>query len=82
MSHKHESSRFENFVFDILDKPAKSLLVILLILASLAGSVMMLPTKMVLAKMLPGKSTNTFTVYIDTPKGSSVHQTKNVTQCV
>jgi len=82
MSHKHESSRFENFVFDILDKPAKSLLVILLILASLAGSIMMLPTKIVLAKMLPGKSTNTFTVYIDAPKGSSVYQTKNVTQCV
>jgi len=82
MSHKHKSSRFENFVFDILDKPAKSLLVILLILASLAGSIMMLPTKIVLAKMLPGKSTNTFTVYIDAPKGSSVYQTKNVTQCV
>jgi len=82
MNHKHESSKFEDFIFDILDKPAKSFLVMLLIFASLAGAVMMFPTKIVLAKMLPGKSTNTFSIYVDTPKGSSISQTKSVTQCV
>ena len=82
MSHKHESSRFEDFVFNILDKPSKSLLVMLLIFISLVGAVMMFPTKVVLAKMLPGKSTNTFTIYIDAPKGSSITQTRTVTQCV
>jgi multidrug efflux pump subunit AcrB len=82
MSYKHESSKFENFVFDILDKPYKSFLVVMLIFVSLAGAIMMFPTKIVLAKMLPGKSTNTFTVYVDTPKGSSIIQTKAVTQCV
>jgi multidrug efflux pump subunit AcrB len=58
------------------------MLVIFLIFASLAGSIMMFPTKLVLAKMLPGKSTNTFTIYVDAPKGSSIDQTKSVTQCV
>lgn len=82
MHHKHNGTKFENFVFGILDKPYKSLLVMVLIFASLAGAIMMFPSKIVLAKMLPGKSTNTFTIYIDTPKGSSIEQTKAVTQCV
>jgi multidrug efflux pump subunit AcrB len=42
----------------------------------------MFPTKMVLAKMLPGKSANTFSVYVDTPTGSSIAQTKKVSSCV
>jgi len=37
---------------------------------------------MVLAKMLPGKSANTFSVYVDTPAGSSIEQTKAVSSCV
>lgn len=82
MNHKHQGSKFEEFIFDILNKQSKSLLVILLIFASLIGSIMMFPTKTVLAKMLPGKSTNTFTIYIDTPKGSSIEQTRSVSQCV
>jgi multidrug efflux pump subunit AcrB len=32
--------------------------------------------------MLPGKSTNTFSVYIDTPSGSSIEQTQKVASCV
>ncbi|MFT5660520.1 MAG: multidrug efflux pump subunit AcrB [Sulfurimonas sp.] len=78
----HKGGRFENFIFGILNVPAKSLLVMLLIFASLAGAIMMLPTKIVLAKMLPGKSTNTFTIYVDMPKGSSINQTTIVSQCV
>ncbi len=80
--NKHQGKKFENFVYATLDKPFKKILVIVLVFASLFGSVMMFPTKTVLAKMLPGKSTNTYTVYIDTPSGSSVTQTKEVTQCV
>ena len=80
--HKHQGKKFENFVYSILDKPSKKLLVIGLVFASLFGSVMMFPTKAVLAKMLPGKSTNTYTVYIDAPSGSSIEQTKTVTECV
>jgi len=36
----------------------------------------------VLAKMLPGKSANTYSIYVDAPTGSSVTQTKKVTKCV
>ncbi|MEA1956220.1 MAG: efflux RND transporter permease subunit [Campylobacterota bacterium] len=83
MSHnQHQGVKFENFIFEILNKPSKSMLVILLVFATLAGSIMMFPSKLVLAKMLPGKSTNTFTIYVDTPKGSSIEQTKSVTKCV
>lgn len=81
--HKNNKPpKFENFIFNILNSPTKKIIVILLILISLIASVMMLPSKMVLAKMLPGKSTNTFSIYIDTPKGSSIEQTKEVSMCV
>ena len=73
---------FENFVYGILEKKSKKTLVILLTLMALAASVMMLPTKIVKAKMLPGKSDNTFSVYVDTPTGSSKEQTYAVSQCV
>jgi len=83
MSHHNEKAPlFERFIFNILNSPMKKILVILIILLSLVGSIMMLPSKMVLAKMLPGKSTNTFSIYIDTPTGSSIEQTKKVSICV
>jgi len=74
--------RFEDFVFHILDDRSRKMMVILLTLAALAGSVLMLPSKIVKAKMLPGKSDNTFSVYIDTPTGSSKEQTYKVGRCV
>lgn len=74
--------RFKNFIFNILNSRFKKLLVILITLGALAGSVMMIPSKLVLAKMLPGKSANTFSIYVDTPTGSSVMQTRSVTQCI
>jgi multidrug efflux pump subunit AcrB len=73
---------FENFVYNILNSKSKKLLVLLITLGFLIGSIMMFPTKIVLAKMLPGKSTNTFSVYIDTPSGSSIEQTQKVASCV
>ena len=83
MSHKHNKiALFEAFIFNILNSSFKKTLVIFLVLISLVASVMMLPTKLVLAKMLPGKSTNTFSIYIDTPQGSSISQTSSVTSCI
>ena len=72
----------ENFIFSILDSKFKKTLVIILTALAFVLSLMMFPTKMVLAKMLPGKSDNTFSIYIDTPKGSSIIQTKEVSECV
>ena len=43
---------------------------------------MMIPTGIVLAKMLPGKSANTFSIYVDTATNSTITQTKEVVECV
>ncbi|MCF6207715.1 MAG: efflux RND transporter permease subunit [Sulfurovum sp.] len=74
--------KFENFLFDILESRKKRWIVIGLVLAALMGSVMMIPTKLVLAKMLPGKSANTFTIYIDTATNASIKETRQVAECV
>ena len=72
----------ESFIYNILDKKTKKTLVVVLTILAFFASLMMFPTQMVLAKMLPGKSDNTFSVYIDTPTGSSIEQTKDMSECV
>lgn len=74
--------RFEKFVYGLLVSKGKKYFVFFLTLLAFAGAVMMFPTKIVLAKMLPNKSTNTFTLYVDLPNGSSYMQTKSVNECV
>ena len=74
--------RLENLVYAILNSKGKKFLVIMLTLVALVLSVMMIPIDLVKARMLPGKSANTFSVYIDTPTGSSKEQTKMVSDCV
>jgi multidrug efflux pump subunit AcrB len=72
----------QKFVYSILSSKFKKTLVIILTAVAFFASLLMFPSKLVLAKMLPGKSDNTFSVYIDTPTGSSVEQTNQVSQCV
>ena len=72
----------EKFIYGILGSRKKKLLVIILTAAAFFLSLLMFPSKLVLAKMLPGKSDNTFSVYVDTPTGSSIEQTDRVSQCV
>lgn len=74
--------QFEHFVYSILNDKKKKSLVVMLTGTAFFLSLLMFPTHMVLAKMLPGKSDNTFSVYIDTPSGSSIEQTKRVSSCV
>lgn len=74
--------KLESFIYGILDSKAKKKFVILVTGVVFFLSLLMFPTKMVLAKMLPGKSDNTFSIYIDTPNGSSIEQTKEVSSCV
>ena len=74
--------KFEKLIYSILTEKKKSLFVIVVIILALSGSVMMFPTKLVLAKMLPGKSANTFTIYVDAPVDSTIKQTTKVVQCV
>jgi len=72
----------EHFIYTILGSKKKKRLVLILTALAFFGTLMMLPTKMVRAKMLPGKSDNTFSIYVDTPTGSSIEQTKQVSECV
>ena len=72
----------ESFIYGILDSKGKKRLVIVLTAAAFFLSLLMFPTKLVLAKMLPGKSDNTFSIYVDTPTGSSIEQTKEMSACV
>ena len=72
----------ESFIYAILGDNWKKTLVIILTAVAFFASLLMFPSKLVLAKMLPGKSDNTFSVYVDTPTGSSVEQTKRVSECV
>ncbi len=72
----------EQLVYGILDHKAKKSLVLLLTAVAFFASLLMFPSKLVLAKMLPGKSDNTFSIYVDTPTGSSIEQTQQVNSCV
>ena len=72
----------EKIIYAILDKAWRRRAVIIITLLLLGASFMMIPTKLVMAKMLPGKSANTFTIYVDTPTNSSIAQTAQVTECV
>lgn len=73
--------KIEDFIFDILENHSKKKIVLLVTAGLFVLSLLMFPTKLVLAKMLPGKSDNTFSIYIDAPTGSSLAQTKQIAQC-
>ena len=72
----------EELLYKILHSKKKKRIVVGIVLAALMGSIMLLPTKIVLAKMLPGKSANTFSIYIDTATNSSIKETQKVAECV
>ena len=74
--------KFENFIFWILASKFRKFLVILLTIIAFFASLLMFPSGAVLARMLPGKSAATFSIYVDTPTGSSIEQTKKVTSCI
>jgi len=74
--------RLESLVYWILESKSRKFLVIILTLVALGLSILMIPAGLVKARMLPGKSDNTFSVYVDTPTGSSKEQTKKVANCV
>ncbi len=72
----------EEIIYNIVSSKKKQRKVGFIVLGLLIFAVMMIPTKIVLAKMLPGKSANTFTVYIDTATNSTIKQTREVVECV
>ena len=72
----------EKLIYTILNSKINKLIVILLVIFAMIGAVFMIPSKLVLARMLPGKSANTFTIYVDTSSDASVRETKAVASCI
>lgn len=72
----------EKIIHSILESRFKKYFIYLLTLGLFLGSVYMIPIELVKAKMLPGKDSNTFSLYVDLPKGSSTSLTKEVTSCI
>ena len=81
MSH-HKPNRLESLIHGILESKGKRVIVLLITLILFLGSILMIPTELVKAKMLPGKDSDTFTIYVDLPKGKSVTEAKEVTSCI
>jgi multidrug efflux pump subunit AcrB len=75
--------KFHRLVLHGIQNPWKRRFILIGTLIGFLLSVAMIaPTKMVLAKMLPGKNNDTFTIYTTLAEGSSIEQTKHVTDCV
>jgi len=72
----------KKIVYNIINSKRNKWIVTLIVIASMFASVMMIPTKLVLARMLPGKSANTMTIYVDTATNASIKETESVTTCI
>ena len=72
----------EEKIYNIITSKAKQRRVGFIVLGLLIFALALIPTKLVLAKMLPGKSANTFSVYVDTATNSTIEQTREVAECV
>ena len=75
--------KFEQMVLNSIQSTAKRRIILVGTLIAFILSVLMIaPTEIVKAKMLPGKNNDTFNIYVNLASGSSIEQTKNVTDCV
>ncbi len=75
--------KFEELVLKGIQSSLQRKVILIGTLVALILSILMIaPSKMVLAKMLPGKNNDTFNIYVTLASGSSIEQTKEVTDCV
>ncbi len=75
--------KFQDTVFEGIQNPTKrNFILIATFIAFILSVLMIAPSKMVLAKMLPGKNNDTFTIYATLAEGSSIEQTNRVSECV
>lgn len=72
----------ERIIYSILNSSVKKFFIYLITLILFAGSIYMIPAELVKAKMLPGKDSDTFSLYVDLPTGSAILKTKEVTTCI
>ena len=75
--------KFESLVLKGIQSATQRKVILFGTLIALILSILMIaPSKMVLAKMLPGKDNDTFNIYVTLASGSSIGQTAEVTSCV
>lgn len=74
--------KMETLIATGLQDPKKKRLILIATLIGFLLSIAMIPTELVLAKMLPGKNNDTFNIYVDLPNGSSIIQTTQVSECL
>lgn len=75
--------KFEDFIHNAIESTQqRSLILIGTLIAFILSILMIAPSQMVLAKMLPGKDNDTFNIYVTLPSGSSIAQTQEVTMCI
>lgn len=72
----------KNIVTLCIENEKNKKMVLLLTLFLFLVSIALIPLELVKAKMLPEKNANTFSIYVDLPNGSSVAQTKNITDSI
>ena len=77
-----KANMLETLIYNIVQSGFKRFLVLLITLILFAGSIYMIPLELVKAKMLPGKDSDTFSIYVDLPEGSSITQTREATTCI
>ena len=75
--------KFEKIIHNNIQNQSRRRIILIGTLIAFILSVLMIaPSKMVLAKMLPGKDNDTFNIYVTLAEGSSIEQTNIVTNCV
>lgn len=75
--------KLQDTVFNGIQNPKKRNFILFATFVAFVLSVLMIaPSRMVLAKMLPGKNNDTFTIYTSLAEGSSIEQTNKVSECV
>jgi len=72
----------EEYIYKIIGSKKQQKKIGFIVLGLVIFAIGMIPTGIVLAKMLPGKSANTYSIYVDTATNSTIEQTKEVVECV
>ena len=77
-----KKTSLEKIIFKILENKKYTFYVFFIFLSLFILSISMFPTKLIKAKMLPSKNSDTFSIYVDLKDGSSKYETKEVTNCI
>ena len=76
-------NKFEKIILKAIQSSGQRKIILFSTLVAFILSVLMIaPTEIVLAKMLPGKNNDTFNIYVKLANGSSIEQTQQVSECV